>query len=98
MGEPKNPNFYDFGAFERVPEPQNQYYLCFETPGYFLKTRNPWNVLKDIMFLNLKNSEISLNNFGKDGRRKESGDPSNEILKVLDMRSISIKKHEMEIW
>ena len=29
---------------------------------------------------------------------KNPGDLSNEILKILDMRSISVKKHEMEIW
>ena len=23
MGEPKDPHFYDFGIFERVPEPQD---------------------------------------------------------------------------
>ena len=33
MGEPKNPDFYDFEIFGRVPEPQNQYYLSSETPG-----------------------------------------------------------------
>ena len=32
MGEPKNPNFYDFGIFGRVPEPQNQYDLSLEIP------------------------------------------------------------------
>ena len=33
MGEPKTPHFYDLGISERVPEPQNHYYLSLETPG-----------------------------------------------------------------
>ena len=32
MGEPKTPHFYDFGIFEPVTKPQNDF-LCFETPG-----------------------------------------------------------------
>ncbi len=34
MGEPRTPHFHDLGIFGRVPEPQNQYYLSFETPGH----------------------------------------------------------------
>ena len=34
MGETQTPHFYDFWIFGRVPEPQNQYYLSLETPGY----------------------------------------------------------------
>ena len=44
---PQTPHFYDFRIFERVPEPQNQHYLSFETPGYFnhfkQKPNHFWN-------------------------------------------------------
>ena len=33
-------------------------------------------------------------NFGKDGRRKKNGDPSNQFWEILNMRSISIKNME----
>ena len=33
MGESKNPHFYDFGTFGRVPETQNQLCLSLATPG-----------------------------------------------------------------
>ena len=59
MGEPNNPQFYDFGIFGRVPEPQNQYYLPFETAGYLkeiMKTSKP--LFENIMFVNPKMSEI----------------------------------------
>ena len=36
--------------------------------------------------------------FGKDGHRQKSEDPFHKILKILDMESIYIKKHEMGIW
>ena len=39
MGEPQSPHFYDFGAFERVPKPQNQLFLFLETPGYLNKIK-----------------------------------------------------------
>ena len=38
MGEPKNPHFYNFGIFERVPELQKHYYLFYETPEYLQKS------------------------------------------------------------
>ena len=40
MGETQNPHFYDFGIFGAVHEPQNQYYLSLETPGYLTKSKN----------------------------------------------------------
>ena len=36
-GDPQNPHLYDFGTFGRVPEPQNQFCLSLETPGYLNK-------------------------------------------------------------
>ena len=39
MGETKNPNFFDFGIYGSVPEPQNQLFLTLETPGHLDKSR-----------------------------------------------------------
>ena len=39
MGEPKTLHFYDFEISGRVPEPQNQYDLSLDTPGYRNKSR-----------------------------------------------------------
>ena len=45
MGESINPQFDDFGLFGCVPEPQNQYYLSLETPGYQTKIKeNPGEI------------------------------------------------------
>ena len=33
------PHFHDFGIFGGVPEPQNQYYLFLERPGYLNKSK-----------------------------------------------------------
>ena len=43
---PQTPHFHDFGIFERVPEPQNQYYLSLETPGHSKQSQKIPNHLK----------------------------------------------------
>ena len=40
MGEPENPNFYDFGISERVPETQDQLLLSLETPESSKESKN----------------------------------------------------------
>ena len=40
MGDTKNPHFYDFGSFERAPEPQNQLFLSLETPRDLKPSKN----------------------------------------------------------
>ena len=72
MGEPKTPHFYDFGTFERVPEPQNHLFSFLETAGYIKKSKkNPGTCSKNIVFANLKILEIKrFVNFGKDSHRK----------------------------
>ena len=54
MGESKNPHFYDSGIFGRVPEPQNQYYLSLETPGYLKQFKKSQLVSNNISFINIK--------------------------------------------
>ena len=70
MGETETHHFYDFGIFGRVPEPQSQYYLCFETPGCLKSQETPWKMFGNIMFVNLQILEIPNRvNVGKDARR-----------------------------
>ena len=58
MGEPTNPNFYDFGIFGRVQTPsQNQLFLSLETPGYLKKSRKSLEYFPNIVFINLKSVE-----------------------------------------
>ena len=55
MAEPKNPHFYDFGAFERALAFQDQLFLSLETPGHLKQIKEkPWNIFKTIIFINLK--------------------------------------------
>ena len=71
MGEPPTPHFYDFGTFGRVPEPQNQLFVSLESPGYLKNQENPWNILKNMIVVNLKMSETHfLSILEKGGRRK----------------------------
>ena len=57
MGETETPHFYDFGIFGSVPEPPNQYYLSFETPGYLTKMKNNhWNMFETSYFYKSQNS------------------------------------------
>ena len=70
MGESQTPHFYDFGISGRVPQPQNQYYLSFETPGYLTEfKKNPTHCFENIMFININILKIPNSvNFGKDVR------------------------------
>ena len=50
-------------------------------------------MLENLKILNIESVEL----FGKDGWASNPEDPSNEYLKIMNMGSISIKKHELEI-
>ena len=95
MGETKNPHFFDFGIFGRVPEPQHQLF-------FFGDTRIPNKIKKhpgahrQKFGINLKSTEIpKFGNFRKDGHRQiltrraptNLHDPSNESLKNFEMGS-----------
>ena len=45
MGETGTHHFYDVGIIERVPEPQHQYYLSFETLGYLKSSKKQSEVI-----------------------------------------------------
>ena len=86
--------------FGRVPEPPNQLFVFFETPGYLNKIKNnPWDISKHIIFgkpQNAGNPEIS--QLSKRRAPTNDEDPLNKIWNILEMGSISPRKHKMEIW
>ena len=95
MGETKYPHFYDFGILGRVQTPQIQLCLSLETPGYLQKQEKPWDIFKQIRFINLKMLKIpKIANFEKT-RAGNDEDPLHKILKIVDMGSIFSRKHEM---
>ena len=100
IGGPRNPHFYDFGILGRVQTLQNQLFLSLETPGHFKKhqekSRN--QAFETNVFSNLKVPKIHFCQFRKRRAPGNDEDPFNKILKILDMRSISIKKHKVGIW
>ena len=86
MGEPKNPHVYDFGILGRVPEPQNQYYLSLETPRYLQHSKKKRIIFKNIYIIKSQlfgNPDVRP--FPKRRAPKTPADPSNEILKILDI-------------
>ena len=94
MGESKNP----LGICEPVPEPQSPYYLYLETPGHRKKQQESFHAFPKDYFWNINISKTHFCQVSK--RRAPTNDegPLNKILKILDMGSISINKHEIEIW
>ena len=51
------------------------------------------------IFVNINNLKIQIVDiFGKDRCRTKTDNPLHRILEIFEMRSISIKKHEMDIW
>ena len=94
---PQSPHyhFYDFGISERVLEPQNHIiYLCWLQDTSNGSWNSPYYFLKILGFASLRTTGT----FWKRRAPKHPDDPSNKILKVLDMGAVSSRKHEMEIW
>ena len=87
MGEPNNRYFYDFGTLVRVPEPQHQLCLSFETPGYLKELKeDPWNIKKNCYFCTsqqLGNRHVC--RFGKRQAPRNLDGPSSKLLKILNM-------------
>ena len=69
-------------------EPKDPHFYDFRFFG-------PVPVPHNHLFLSLDSKNV---NFEKDGHRKMMKGSSNKISKILDVRSTSIKKHEMESW
>ena len=73
--------------------PQNQLFLTLEPPNYFKECKkNPESFFQNIVTGNLNISEIE--HFEKTGAEHPE-DPSNTLLTILNMGSISSRKHEM---
>ena len=93
LGEATTPHFYDFGIFGGAPEPQNQLFVSLETPDYLKRTKKiPWNMSKSYYFH--KSHFLESPDFCQFRKRwvpENDEDPCNEILKILAVRSISIK-------
>ena len=100
MGEPQTPHFYDFGILGRVAEPQIQYDLFLKTQDTFKKSKKaPKLFLENIIWGNV--NVLGSPNLGCCWKRRTSGnpdDPFNKLLKILEMGSISFRKHEIGIW
>ena len=90
MGEPKNPQFHDFGILGRVQTPPNQLFLSLETPGHLKKSKRVPKHCQKYDLYKLKKLEIQqFDNFGEKRVPGNDEDPLNNILKNMDMGSIS---------
>ena len=72
-------------------------FLSLETPTYLNKSENSRIIFKNIICEPQKRISGTLKTLEK-VRAENPDDPFNEFLKLLDMGSISSKKHEIEMW
>ena len=99
LGETQTPHFYDFGIFERVLFPSTNYFCLWIPQDTLTHPRNkPKSCLENRILGSFKIVEVR--HFEKWKRQAPTNDedPSNIILKILDMGSISIQKYEMGTW
>ena len=95
MREPNTPHLYEFGICGRVPGSQNQLVLSLETPGHLKKVPGIFQTY----FYKSQNVEFQKKcRFGQGWAPKNDEGPLNTISKILDMGSISSRKHEIEMW
>ena len=99
MGEPQNPNFYDFGIFGHVETFDIKPTIFIFGNTRTLKTiKKLPHMLKHIICINFKMLETQhFDKFAKDGHRTIPKIRLITILKILDMESKSSRKHEIEI-
>ena len=71
MGEPKKPNFYDFGIFGACPDPPKPIILIFGDTRILKKNQEIHGTFsKNIIAINIKMLGTQcFANFSKDGRR-----------------------------
>ena len=80
------------------PSPKTIYFHLWrpqDTSKRSKKIPNYFDAFMVMIFTILKIQNVD---FSKRWASKNPDDPSNNILKILDMRSVSIKQHEMHIW
>ena len=86
-------------GFRTCPRATKPILFIFGDPRIPQKIKkHPVAFLENITFININMLEIHVLQFSKSPAPNNPDDPSNEILKILDLRSESIKKHDMEIW
>ena len=90
MGEPQTQHLYDFGIFGRVQTLPNQYYFSLETPGHLKKIKQIHGIFQK--YYCCKSQPFWKSKMLTIRRTKHNDDPSNQILKILDVGAISIKK------
>ena len=74
-------------------------------PNYFKNIRKRWPPFQIYVYIYIYyfcKSQISKNRqfycFGKRRTPEKNEDPSKQFLGILDMGSVSTRKHEMKIW
>ena len=73
----------------------------FKHTKYFKNKQKSGNVFETSYFYESQHLEIGKAHFCQFGKRrapKNDENPLNKIPGILDMKSISIEKHDMEIW
>ena len=53
-GEPKTPQFFDFGIVEPITKPQNQVFFSLETPGHLKQIKKNARSIQHIIFINIE--------------------------------------------
>ena len=90
--------FMAFGPSGRDHDSQKQLYLNLETPRYFTKIKKTQMSFWKLLFSeSSKFGKWTLWCFSKRQGPNKSDGLSNKHLKILNRRSITIKKHEMPI-
>ena len=100
MGETKNSHFYDFWIFGRVQtfHPKPIIFILGDTRILKKIKGNPWDIFETCGFLLRNLGILGTSKFWQFWKRrapKKDEDPLNQILEILDMRSISSRKHDM---
>ena len=98
MGKTQTPHFYDFGIWGRATAPKTNYFYSGDIRILNQNRESSPGHLENIICKTLKTSEIPP--LKKRNRRAPTNpeDPSNTILEIFDLKSISVKKHEMDTW
>ena len=97
MGDPQILVSMISGFCNVSPALKTNYFYLWRHPDIAQKSRNTWNIYQHIIFINLKTLQY-LKYLWKRRAPKNDEDLSKEFLDILDMISISIKKHDMGIW
>ena len=97
MGETETAHFYDFWISGRVPGSQTNYFLSLEKPGYLKSSKKiPNRFWKYYAGKSQKIRHPYCLQILEKTDTENPDDPSNTFLEILDMGSLSSRKHETE--